>query len=384
MSWNKVYLAEIADIILGGTPKTKVSEYWGGEIPWISVADFSELKYVSNTEKSITQKGLNESNTKLLRKGSIVISARGTVGKLVRLKREMAFNQSCYAFKIKDDEVYYDDFLYYVLMYLYTYLIKVSHGAVFNTIIKDTLNKLELPSPNISTQRKIASILSAYDELIENNSRRIKILEGMAQAIYKEWFVNFRFPGYEKVKFVDLPAGHAGSPLGKIPEEWEVKKLGDILELKYGKGLRKDRRVDGPYPVFGSGGIVGSHHEYLVKGPCAIVGRKGNVGSVFLSLDNFFPIDTVYYTDSLFSPFYLYYVLKNQTFINTDAAVPGLNRETAQSKHIIFPLPKLIDEFSKYTLDIYNNIELLKKKNTTLRKTRDLLLPKLMSGEVEA
>jgi type I restriction enzyme S subunit len=140
-------------------------------------------------------------------------------------------------------------------------------------------------------QRRIADILSTYDDLIENNLRRMRILEEMSRGIYREWFVNFRFPGYENTNRI-------GSTLGPIPQGWGVSKLGNILELKYGKALKKEERRDGQYPVFGSSGILGYHDKSLVRGPGIIVGRKGNVGSVFWSDDDFFVIDTAYYVTS--------------------------------------------------------------------------------------
>ena len=150
---------------------------------------------------------------------------------------------------------------------------------------------MDIPAPTLHTQHKIAAILGAYDDLIENNTRRIRILEEMAQALYREWFVKFRFPGHESVKMVE-------SELGLVPEEWGAKRLGDMIELAYGKALKAENRIDGPVPVYGSGGIVGQHNESLAEGPGIIVGRKGNVGSVYWSDDNFFAIDTVFYVKS--------------------------------------------------------------------------------------
>jgi type I restriction enzyme S subunit len=138
------------------------------------------------------------------------------------------------------------------------------------------LKQMEIDLPPLPVQKKIASILSAYDDLIENNERRIRILEEMAQNLYREWFVNFRFPGHEKVKMVN-------SPLGKIPEGWDVKKLGDGIALAYGKALKAADRKSGEVPVYGSSGVVGYHDQALVQGPGIIVGRKGNVGSVHWS-----------------------------------------------------------------------------------------------------
>ena len=230
--------------------------------------------------------------------------------------------------------------------------------------------------PPLPTQNKIASILSAYDDLIENNLKRIKILEEMAQMIYREWFVNFRFSGHEKVKMVK-------SELGMIPEGWEVKKLGDFMELAYGKALKADDRRDGKVPVFGSGGICGYHDKALVKGPGIIVGRKGNVGSVFWSDDDFYPIDTVFYVKTELELHYVYYNLLNQNFFNTDAAVPGLNRNQAYSNKFLHPDEVLMKTFAEFINAIFEQKKTLKVKNDNLRKTRDLLLPKLISGEID-
>jgi len=228
----------------------------------------------------------------------------------------------------------------------------------------------------LNEQRKIATILSAYDDLIENNLRRIKILEEMAQALYREWFVKFCFPGHEKVRMVD-------SPLGKIPEGWEVVKLGQRVELFYGKGLTKSMRKEGTVPVFGSSGVVGWHNQSIVGGPGIIVGRKGNVGSVFWSETPFYPIDTVFYVRTNLPMHYVYYNLQLQNFINNDAAVPGLNRNQAHSLPFIVPESRTMDKFAKSANLIFRQKSKLKRVAENLRQTRDLLLPKLISGELD-
>ena len=122
--------------------------------------------------------------------------------------------------------------------------------------------------------------------------------------------------------------------------DWVVKKLSDVLVLHYGKALKKEDRRDGPFPVFGSSGVVGAHDVSLAKGPGVIVGRKGNVGSVFWSDRDFFVIDTAYYVTSSLPLRFLYYLLPTLNFINGDAAVPGLSRNQAYSLDVrIPPLP---------------------------------------------
>lgn len=251
-----------------------------------------------------------------------------------------------------------------------------ANGTKVRHTSPERIYQVRVKLPEIRTQRKIASILSAYDRLIENNTRRIKILEEMARSLYDEWFVKFRFPRYEQTKMVN-------SELGLIPEGWELKKLGEVVELIYGKALKAEQRLGGLVAVYGSSGVVGYHNEYLAKAPGVIVGRKGNVGSVFWSEDDFFPIDTVFYVQTKVCLPYVYYNLKNQNFINNDAAVPGLNRNQAYSLLFILPSQEALKKFQDFVSPLFIQLKNLRSKNTNLRQTRDLLLPKLISGEVD-
>ena len=248
-------------------------------------------------------------------------------------------------------------------------------GATVDRIPLTTFPDFPVRVPTLPIQRRIAGMLSAYDELIENSQRRIKILETMARALYREWFVHFRFPGHESVPRVP-------SPLGEIPKGWEVRRLGEILELNYGKALKKEDRHDGPYPVYGSSGIVGTHDASLVKGPGIIVGRKGNVGSVFWCDDDFFVIDTAYFVTSALPLRFLFYVLPTLNFINSDAAVPGLSRHQAYSLELPVPPADLLAKFCDVADSIERHAIKLQRQIKTLRRTRDLLLPRLLSGQI--
>jgi len=284
--------------------------------------------------------------------------------------------QRTYAIRTFNERSLLTRYLYYALRPQMELLRSISTGAATKFLTLTLLNQTEIPVPPVSTQCKIASILSAYDDLIGNNLRRIKILEEMAQALYREWFVKFRFPGHEKVRMVD-------SPLGKIPEGWEVVRLGERVELAYGRGLRKAERKPGDIPVFGSSGIVGYHSQSIADGPGIVVGRKGNVGTVFWSDTAFYPIDTVFYVKTDLPVHYVYYNLQHQNFINNDAAVPGLNRNQAHSLPFIVPAKRLIDHFSESADLTSQQTSNLKSRVENLRQTRDLLLPKLISGELD-
>ncbi len=249
-------------------------------------------------------------------------------------------------------------------------------GATVERIPLTRFPDFPVSLPPLAEQHRIASILSAYDDLIENNTRRIAILEEMARRIYEEWFVRFRFPGHENVRMVE-------SELGLVPEGWRPRLLGDVIELAYGKALKAGDREPGIVPVYGSSGIVGTHNVSLVNGPGIIVGRKGNVGSVHWSDAAFYPIDTVYYVKTELPLHFVFFNLQRQNFLNNDAAVPGLNRNQAYALPLLLPETGTLAQFEKLCDSLLGLARTLAKKNANLRNTRDLLLPKLISGELD-
>ena len=230
---------------------------------------------------------------------------------------------------------------------------------------------MDFDVPLVAEQTRIADILSTYDGLIENNRRRMALLEESAQLLYREWFVRLRFPGYEHTTIV-----HG------VPQGCESKTLGESITLNYGKALKAEIRVEGDYPVYGSSGIVGTHEKPLVQGPAIVLGRKGNVGSVYWSSKSFFPIDTVYFVSPESSSLYLFYSLRNMHFISTDVAVPGLNRDFAYSRPLLHPPVTLLRSFRETVERIHAQLDKLDEQNQKLRTTRDLLLRRLMSGEL--
>ncbi len=273
-----------------------------------------------------------------------------------------------------NEEKLLPEFLCYYLVspLMQKYLLsRAGSGGTRKALTKGMIEDFEVPKPSIIIQQKIVDTLSAYDNLIENNRRRIQLLEQSARLLYKEWFVNLRFPGHEHTKIID-----------GVPEGWERRALGDIAALKYGKSLKKDDRISGFFPVYGSSGIVGTHIKPLVSGPAIIVGRKGNVGSIFWSSEDCHPIDTVYYIDSIYCSYFLYYSLQQMSFISTDVAVPGLNRDYAHSRLILIADHKISAAFENVIQPVHKQMDLLKQQNIEFAKARDILLPKLMNGDV--
>lgn len=307
-------------------------------------------------------------NLPLVEGPGVIVGRKGTVGAVHWSNEDFYPIDTTFYIVPKEDDLR--------LRYVF-YLLNALPLRYMNTDVAvpglNRTNALQLPVTIASpaTQDHIVEILSAYDDLIENNRRRIQLLEQAARLLYKEWFVHLRFPGHEHTPIID-----------GVPEGWEKKRLGDVAPLKYGKALKNEDRVPGPFPVYGSSGIVGTHTKALVPGPTIIVGRKGNVGSVYWSPDDCHPIDTVYYIDSEHCSFFLYCALQQMTFISTDVAVPGLNRDFAHSCSLLVADQKILRLFEETVSPLHQQMELLKRQNASLAKAHDLLLPKLMNGEV--
>lgn len=244
-------------------------------------------------------------------------------------------------------------------------------GATVHHVKVGDAENLMIPCPPLDVQKKIGDVLAAYDDLIENNRRRIALLVQASRLLYREWFVHFRFPGHEHVKITD-----------GLPDAWVRRTFGEIAELKYGKALKQENRVGGSFPVFGSSGIVGTHKSALVEGPTIIVGRKGNVGSVFWSPTDFWPIDTVYYIPKKQVDFWLYLALPSAGFQNTDAGVPGLNRDFAYSRKLVQPPARLRRLFNEAVEPMFAQCTTLESYNQKLAQARDILLSRLMNGDL--
>ena len=302
-------------------------------------------------------------------------------------------------FRVTPDPSIDTTFFYYLLRYLKPNFVGIARNKQttgLGHVTKQDLEHIEAALPPLSEQRAIAHILGTLDDKIELNSRMNETLEEMARALFKSWFIDFdpvrakmegRDPGLPKHLADLFPDRLMDSELGPIPEGWEVKALGELIELAYGKALKADNRKGGIIPVYGSNGQVGWHDERLVAGPGIVVGRKGNPGIVTWTQSDFFPIDTTFYvvplTDSKSLPF-LFFALTTQDLpsIASDSAVPGLNRNLAYMNRLLVPIEPVMDEFSSYANTLFTRRHHLGEESRTLAAQRDALLPKLVSGNL--
>lgn len=248
-----------------------------------------------------------------------------------------------------------------------THLLTIAQGgATREALTKEKIENFEIPFPPLPVQHKIADVLSAYDDLIEVNTRRIRILEQMAQSVYREWF--------GKVDTKSLPRG------------WELAILEDALILQRGFDLPKQDRKVGNIPIYASTGITGTHIDAKVKGPGVVTGRSGSLGTVIYIEEDYWPLNTTLWVKEFrrVTPLYAYYLLKDLDFsqFNSGAAVPTLNRNDVHGLPVVIPSKDILSEFDEFVLPLYGLRRNLTMKNANLRRTRDLLLPRLVSGEI--
>lgn len=373
-NWKTTTLDQVIDLIGGGTPKTGVDEYWNGDIPWLSVVDFNnDSRWVSDAEKKITEIGLKNSSTKLLEKGDIIISARGTVGALAQLTKPMTFNQSCYGIRAKENID--QDFIFYLLKFSIPSLVKNVHGAVFDTLTRESFSHVEVKIPeSLDDQREIAAILGSLDDKIELLRRENKTLESIAQALFREWFVEFRFPGYQDVKMVD-----------GVPEGWKVGKLGEVCKINYGKNLPTDKLSKSGYPVFGGNGLIGFHDKYIYEEQKVLVSCRGEAsGKINISDPYSFVTNNsliLEQDEKQISFEYLKYMSLFTSYYDyvTGSAQPQITIDSLQICPILVPDKKTIDLFSYSVKPIQGKLLNNAKEIQTLSRLRDDLLNKIFN-----
>ncbi|WP_299776854.1 restriction endonuclease subunit S [uncultured Roseobacter sp.] len=376
MSVAEVKLGELGEL-RNGLNYSKANAGTGLKV--ISVKNFGDLRTPNYSElDEINPDGINAKDS-LLKAGDVIfVRSNGNkdlIGRSMFIEEDqtdVSFSGFCIRFRNTSNRARSKYLAYFFRSPVFRRTLSNLGGGVnINNLNQKVLANFPIPLPELDAQDHILSVISAYDDLIENNRRRIALLEQAARLLYREWFVHFRFPGHETATFVD-----------GLPEGWVQTTLGEHCPFVYGKALKADARVEGDVDVYGSSGIVGSHNKLLVEGKSIVVGRKGNVGSVFWAGRDFWPIDTVYYISPANSDYFTFYALKNVSFISTDVAVPGLNRDFAHSRKLIIPDQDLLDEFNTKASTFLRQSELLIDQNTKLTVARDLLLPRLMDGRL--
>lgn len=364
------------------------SAYTSG-IKLIGVSDFKDRMYPDyNSLQEVDAKIVREND--FLHKGDIVfVRSNGNkelVGRCMIINQDIpvTFSGFCIRLRLNNTQLYNPTF--------FTYLFKsngfrkaiagTAVGANIQNLSQGRLGNYEFECPNIETQHLIAYTLSRYDSLIDNYQKQIKLLEEAAQRLYKEWFVNLRFPGHENTKIVD-----------GVPEGWEKKSIDSIYSIKYGKNLStKLINKSGEYPVYGANGIIGYYSQANCEEQVALITSRGNgSGDVlmtyhtkaFITNNSFIvkPLERYKYCDLSFT----FHFLSRANFraVRTGAAQPQLTNQSIHNVDVVLPSKEVIEKYCKIAYPFFQEIKTFKHQLRLLTESRDRLLPKLLSGEIE-
>ena len=376
MKWEYKTLDQLGTVSRGKSKHRPRNDpkLFGGKYPFIQTADVKNADYyITKYSDTYNESGLAQS--KLWDKGTLCITIAANIADTGVLAFPACFPDSIMGF-VPFEGVANTRFIKYCFDRLQRDCKQISQGTAQDNLSWEKLSTIKFCIPEYKEQCRIADILSAYDDLIENNQKQIKLLEEAAQRLYKEWFVDLRFPGHENTKIVD-----------DVPEGWSRTNINEILTFHRGYDLTKNEMKAGRYPVVGSTTVIGYHNEFKIKGPGIVTGRSGSLGKYQFIWDNFWPHNTSLYISDYkdHNIFFVYSLLQTVDFasLNNGGAIPTLNRNVLSNIEVIEPEKKLQDVFAKIAEPQYQKIRNLEKQNDRLKTPRDLLLPKLMSGEVE-
>ncbi len=382
MTWQKYKLSDICKSISDGDhqppPKAKKG------IPFVTIANITKTnKFDFSNTMYVPREYYDELDSKRRpHEGDILYSVVGSFGIPVYMSENIEFVfQRHIAILRPNKEIIVPEFLYYTMLNREFYMKAdaAALGAAQRTVSLTSLRAMEIGLPPINVQEKIVKVLKTYDNLIENNQKQIKLLEEAAQRLYKEWFVDLHFPGYEDVKIVD-----------GVPEGWRESTIGDIAHFKRGKTITKTQVHEGDVPVV-AGGLEPAyyHNKANTVAPVITVSGSGaNAGFARLYSVDVFASDCSY-TDIEITPyiFFVYCFIKDNKesldALQKGAAQPHVYAKDINALKLTIPSEDMLESFCELVSAYFGKIKALQKQIELLSQARDRLLPKLMSGEIE-
>ncbi len=402
---SKIYkLGDLAEIGRGSSPRpiTDQRYFINGDIPWIKIADATSTgKYIYETREHVNEYGASFSRK--LKPNTLIIAASGTLGFPKFLGCEGCIHDGWMYFSDIKADLIEPNYLYYSLITLRNYYNNLSYGAAIQNINTPIVKKTKIELPTLDEQEKVADILSTYDNLIENNNRRIALLEKAAQELYKEWFVRFRFPGYESAEFEN-----------GIPKGWGIKKIGEIARVKSGYAFKSDWWTDEGISVIKIKDIqnntidftdlsrvseensLNAKQFFVTAGDLLIAMTGATIGKLAIVPHSSEKLVVNQRVGKFFcgkQPIlnigFLYFTLQ-QTWVQeliamiagSNAAQPNISPFDIEKIKVLYN-EKIVENFNNVVSKYIEQILLLIKKNQNLIKQRDLLLPRLMSGKLE-
>ena len=375
MKWEYKTLDQLGTVSRGKSKHRPRNDpkLFGGKYPFIQTADVKNADYYI-TKYSDTYNESGVAQSKLWDKGTLCITIAANIADTGVLAFPACFPDSIMGF-VPFEGVANTRFIKYCFDRLQRDCKQISQGTAQDNLSWEKLSTIKFCIPEYKEQCRIADILSAYDDLIENNQKQIKLLEEAAQRLYKEWFVDLRFPGHENTKIVD-----------GVPEGWSRGLLKELISVNYGKDHKK-APDDGNIPVYGSGGLMRKCNKSLFSGEAVLIPRKGSLNNIMYVDETFWTVDTMFYATMKqpHTAVFVYFFVKafDMYSMNIGAAVPSMTTKILDAMDVVIPDKETLEKFDKYAKVYFNKIKTLQGQNEQLKTARDLLLPKLMSGEVE-
>jgi type I restriction enzyme S subunit len=418
MTFELKRLGDVAEIVGGGTPSTKQSKFWDGEIPWLTPKDLSSFNgvYVDKGSRSITSDGLRASSAKMLPPGSVLYTSRAPIGYVAIARNSIATNQGFKSFVLKDGFV--PEYVFYLLKASKAEIESHASGGTFAEISAKAIADVLLPFPPFEHQRAIANLLSSLDMKLEINRSISKSLESIAQSLFKSWFIDFdpvkakvsgEAPvGMDSESASLFPDSMVESEIGMIPNGWEVVPSTDMFEILSG-GTPKTTNEEywsGEIPWFSvvdapnEGGcffiktaktITGeglkNSAARLVRPGVTVISARGTVGKTAIVAVHSTFNQSCYGIEGKYGDFFTYLLLKNQISrlqsISHGGMFDTITRETFSSVLVSKPSLEIISSFESIVDPIFHEIRNLQFQNQNLSELRDALLPRLISGELQ-
>lgn len=375
MKWEYKTLDQLGTVSRGKSKHRPRNDpkLFGGKYPFIQTADVKNADYyITKYSDTYNESGLAQS--KLWDKGTLCITIAANIADTGVLAFPACFPDSIMGF-VPFEGVANTRFIKYCFDRLQRDCKQISQGTAQDNLSWEKLSTIKFCIPEYKEQCRIADILSAYDDLIENNQKQIKLLEEAAQRLYKEWFVDLRFPGHENTEIVD-----------GVPEGWDRGLLKELISVNYGKDHKK-APDDGNIPVYGSGGLMRKCNKSLFSGEAVLIPRKGSLNNIMYVDETFWTVDTMFYATMKqpHTAVFVYFFVKafDMYSMNIGAAVPSMTAKILDAMDVVIPDKETLEKFDKCAKTYFNKIKTLQGQNERLKTARDLLLAKLMSGEVE-
>lgn len=378
--WREYKISDIADVVGGGTPKTAIDEYWNGDIPWLTPRDLTgyDKVYISHGDRFITEDGLKNSSTKLMPKGSVLLTSRAPIGYVAIAENEICTNQGFKSLVPKQNKCI-SEFLYYWIKNSVDYLQQLGTGTTFAEISGSVVKGIDISLPPLEEQKAIAEVLSSLDDKIDLLHRQNKTLEELAQTLFRQWFIEEAKDEWEEKPLSKIANFLNGLACQKFPPTNDIDKL-PVLKIKDLKGGISDSSDWATTDI---------KPEYIIESGDIIFAWSASLmvkiwdGEKCILNQHLFKVTSDDYPKWFYYQWCKYHLDRFIAIAQAHATTMGHIKRTDLDNAMCFvPNDDEMKVMDEQIVPLMEKMENNSKQIKTLENTRDTLLPKLMSGEI--